>query len=92
MEIAEKFNCELKNTEIWRQNKLFWLKSDQSCQSIYYYSLGVHKGFPGGSDGKESTCNAGDPGSIPGSGRSPGERNKNWGACFAFVLLSIIQI
>ena len=29
-------------------------------------------GFPGGSDGKESTCNAGDLGSIPGSGRSPG--------------------
>ena len=29
---------------------------------------------PGGSDGKESTCNAGDPGSIPGLGRSPGER------------------
>ena len=30
-------------------------------------------GFPGGSDGKESTCNAGDPSSIPGSGRSPGD-------------------
>ena len=30
-------------------------------------------GFPGGSAGKESTCNAGDPGSIPGSGRSAGE-------------------
>ena len=30
-------------------------------------------GFPGGSDGKESTCNAGDPGSIPGTGRSSGE-------------------
>ena len=29
-------------------------------------------GFPGGSDGKESTCNAGDLGLIPGSGRSPG--------------------
>ena len=28
-------------------------------------------GFPGGSDGKESACNAGDTGSIPGSGRSP---------------------
>ena len=28
-------------------------------------------GFPGGSDGKESTCNAGDPSSIPGSGRFP---------------------
>ncbi|CAI9164892.1 unnamed protein product [Rangifer tarandus platyrhynchus] len=28
--------------------------------------------FPGGSEGKESACNAGDPGLIPGSGRSPG--------------------
>ena len=32
-------------------------------------------GFPGGSDGKESVCSAGDLGSIPGSGRSPGEGN-----------------
>ena len=32
-------------------------------------------GFPDRSVGKESTCNAGDPGSIPGLGRSPGERN-----------------
>ena len=32
-------------------------------------------GFPGGSDSKESACNAGGLGSIPGSGRSPGERN-----------------
>ena len=31
--------------------------------------------FPGGSDGKESAYNVGDPGSIPGSGRSPGKRN-----------------
>ena len=31
--------------------------------------------FPGGSDGKESTCNVGDLGSIPGSRRSPGEGN-----------------
>ena len=30
-------------------------------------------GFPDSSVGKESTCSAGDPGSIPGSGRSPGE-------------------
>ena len=30
-------------------------------------------GFPNSSVGKESACNAGDPGSIPGSGRSPGE-------------------
>ena len=33
--------------------------------------------FLGGSDGKASTYNAGDPGSIPGSGRSPGEGNGN---------------
>ena len=33
------------------------------------------KGFPGGSEGKESACNAGDLISIPGLGRSPGEGN-----------------
>ena len=34
-------------------------------------------GFPGGSDGRESTCNAEDPGLIPGSRRFPGEGNGN---------------
>ena len=34
-------------------------------------------GFPGGSDGEESACNAADPGSIPGSGRCSGEGNEN---------------
>ena len=34
-------------------------------------------GFPGSSDGKASAYNEGDPGSIPGSGRSPGEGNGN---------------
>ena len=38
--------------------------------------------FPGGSDGKESACNAGDHGSIPGSGKSPGEGNGNPLQCF----------
>ena len=33
--------------------------------------------FPGGSDGKASAYNVGDPGSVPGSGRSPGEGNGN---------------
>ena len=32
-------------------------------------------GFPGGSGCKESACNAGDPGLVPGLGKSPGERN-----------------
>ena len=35
----------------------------------------MNMGFPGGSHSKESACNMGDPGSIPGSGRSPGEGN-----------------
>ena len=35
------------------------------------------QGFPGGSDSKESVCKVGDLGSIPGSGRSPGEGNGN---------------
>ena len=34
-------------------------------------------GFPGGSDGKESACNAGDTGSISGPRKSPGEGNGN---------------
>ena len=34
-------------------------------------------GFPGGSEDKESACNVGDPGLIPGEGRSPGEGNGN---------------
>ena len=37
----------------------------------------VPLGFPGGSDGNASACNKGDPGSVPGSGRSPGEGNGN---------------
>ena len=34
-------------------------------------------GLPGGSDGQDSDCRAGVPGSIPGSGKSPGEGNDN---------------
>ena len=35
----------------------------------------MNRGLPGGSDGKESACDAGGPGLIPGSGRAPGEGN-----------------
>ena len=41
--------------------------------NLYIYAWG----FPNGSVGKESTCNAGDVGSIPGLGRSPGEGHGN---------------
>ena len=34
-------------------------------------------GFPGGSDSKDSACSVGDPGSVPGLGRSSGEGNGN---------------
>ena len=47
--------------------RLFWI----------YTNLWMWLGLPGGSDGKESACNAGDPGSVPGSGGSPGEGNGN---------------
>ena len=39
---------------------------------IHLKLVPINLGFPGGSDGKESTCNAQDLGSIPGLGRSPG--------------------
>ena len=38
---------------------------------------GLGADFPGGSHVKESVCNVGDPGSIPGLGRSPGDGNGN---------------
>ena len=43
--------------------------------SLHLININLILGFPGGSDGKESTCNVGDPGLIPGSRRSPGEGN-----------------
>ena len=41
----------------------------------FIWAWGIIEGFPGGSDGKESVCNAGGLGLIPGSGRSPREVN-----------------
>ena len=57
-----------------------WMPSRGSLVPLlgmYYLVPILGMGFPGGSDGKVSACNAGDPGSIPGSGRSPGEGNGN---------------
>ena len=47
---------------------------------IYFFNWSITTlqwGFPDGSDSKESTCRTGDPGLIPGLGRSPGEGNGN---------------
>jgi len=49
-------------------------KSDRIPIEVYFYLCTT---FPGSSDGKASAYNEGDPGSIPGSGRSPGEGNGN---------------
>ena len=54
----------------------FYLFQNISYTSSHFLRC-CFRGFPGGSDGEESACNAGDPGSIPGSGRSPGEGNGN---------------
>ena len=57
-----------------------WLHQISSVPSFFgeinkhILSFSLHKGFPGGSAGKESACNAGVLGLIPGLGRSPGER------------------
>ena len=53
-------------------HSFLWLKSIALCVYIYMYM-----DFPGGSDGKASAYNVGDPGSIPGSGRSLGKGNGN---------------
>ena len=45
--------------------------------SLCWITVWITFGFPGGSDGKESTCNAGYLGSIPGLGRSPGGGHGN---------------
>ena len=54
------------------QNIFFSHKTMLTCHRGIIVTLG-ELGFPGGSAGKESTCNAGDLGSVPELGRSPGE-------------------
>ena len=55
-----------------------WLSIAQHIHiTIYKIKKVLPYSFPGGSDGKASACNMGDPDSIPGPGRSPGEVNGN---------------
>ena len=57
-----------------RDLDLIWWWCRGKISELYYPNLLC---FPGSSDGKESACNAGDLGWIPGSGRSPGEGHGN---------------
>ena len=64
----------------WRWD---WVKSLGVIHLLIFFNFKIRvgvqllSGFPGGSDDKESACSAEDLGSIPGSGRSPGEGNGN---------------
>ena len=54
------------------------MSHNQPSAILWFFLYLVHiQSFPCGSDGKESACNAGDPGLIPGLERSPGEGNGN---------------
>ena len=81
---------DLRNVQVWKKcgincSSLLWYSNSTldltiSCSEKNYQKIqssSLLLGFPGGSDGKESACNVGDPGLIPGSGRSPGEENAN---------------
>ena len=52
-----------------------WLLRQKEMQLFSLRAFMFTMGFHGGSDGTESACNAGDTGSIPGSGRCPEEGN-----------------
>ena len=52
-------------------------KESDTTERLNWTELIYYLDFPGGSDGKESACNSGDLGPIPGLGRSPGEGNGN---------------
>ena len=51
----------------------FYLQIYKNHIYFYIFTFYYYQGFPGGSAGKASACNAGAPSLIPGSGRSPGE-------------------
>ena len=80
MDPCQEFSVEV---EFWRSTLLmFCVCVSPFCFFLLWLPLLILKifvnpysvlGFPGSSGGKESACNAGDPGSIPGLGRSPGE-------------------
>ena len=68
---------------------VWWKKRTQ-----YYGAAQVNRGCPDGPVGKESTCNAGNPGSIPGSGRSAGEGRGDplqysWVSCVAQLVRNL---
>ena len=54
---------------VFKQDTALIIKKQKMNKPLLY------TGFPGGSNDKKSACSAGDQGSLPGSGKSPGEKN-----------------
>ena len=65
-----------RSSDMWTTHD-HMLKCTHQSHSLSLIALQIIQGFPGDSDGKESVCNAGDLGSVPGLGRSPGEGSGN---------------
>ena len=71
-------DCKFLKERTWEREKRPWQRERNQetvcvCDLWDHFLFYLFMGFPDGSDGKESTCNAGDLVSIPGLGRSPGE-------------------
>ena len=71
-EVWGRWNKARQTSQLWRTE--FQRIDERSAENLFLLPHLLRKqGFPSGSDGKESACNAGYPSSIPGSGRSPGD-------------------
>ena len=68
-----KFRAQSVCVDFCQDNTLLAQISILDINIFSYSSSRVARGFPDSSVGRESACNAGDPGSIPGSGRSTGK-------------------
>ena len=75
-ERIKRWSQSKNNTQLWMQ-LVVEVKNNEEGKVCLERYLGRPLDFPGSSDGKASAYNTGDPGSIPGSGRSPGEGNGN---------------
>ena len=77
---SKKVRWDLGTEQQSSADQFFFKLSSQQIENqipvLHQFTLDIG-GFPGGSDGKESACSAGDSGLIPGPGRSPGEGNGN---------------
>ena len=64
----------------------------QRCHLLHLALILIFLGFPGSSADKESACNAGDPSSIPGSGRSAGEGiDYPLQYCWTFLVVQLVK-